>query len=257
MKLNLCFLSAAALVSAATAAGPARVNLGTAGDFVILAKSGISNVPKSAITGDIGVSPIAATAITGFSLTMDSTTTFSTSDQITGSAYAASYTSPTPTKMTAAIGDMEAAYTDAAGRTNPDFNEFGAGAIGGQTLAPGLYKWTTSVNIPSNGVTFSGTEDDIFILQISGDLIVAAGNEVTLTGGVKPENIFWQVAGTVEVGAGSHMEGIIMGRMGANFLSGSSLNGRVLAQTACTLVGNTITQPAVTRRSLRGNTLSY
>ena len=104
------------------------VNLGTAGSFAILSKSGISTVPTSRVTGDIGVSPIARIAITGFSETMDSTNTFSTSTQVVGKIYAADYTPPTPSNMTTAVSDMEIAYTDAAGRTLPDFTEKYAGA---------------------------------------------------------------------------------------------------------------------------------
>jgi len=122
------------------AAGPATVNLGSAGNFVILAKSGISTTGSTAITGDIGVSPITATAITGFGLIMDSSNTFSTSALVTGKVYAADYAAPPPATMTTAINDMETAYTDAAGRTSPTATELGAGNIGGMTLAPGLYK---------------------------------------------------------------------------------------------------------------------
>lgn len=86
-----------AVFSIATfAAGPATVNLGSAGDFVTLAKSGISTTGSTSIVGDIGVSPISATAMTGFGLTMDSSNTFSTSALLTGKAYAADYTAPTP-----------------------------------------------------------------------------------------------------------------------------------------------------------------
>ena len=112
------------------------VNLGTAGDYAILAKSGISTVPTSAITGDLGVSPAAATYITGFSLTADATNVFSTSPQVTGKVYAADYAPPTPSNLTTAVGDMQLAFTDAAGRA-PDVTELGAGNIGGMTLARG------------------------------------------------------------------------------------------------------------------------
>merc|ERR1712195_120497 len=101
------------------------VNLGTAGDFVGLTK----------VTGNMGTSPIAAAALTGFDLIMDSTNTHSTSTLVTEKVYAASYTSPTPSKMTTAISDMETAYTDAAGRVNPDELDLGAGTIEGKTLA--------------------------------------------------------------------------------------------------------------------------
>src|SRR5208282_2571338 len=90
------------------------VDLGSATNFVILAKSGISTVPTSAVTGNLGVSPAAATFITGFSLTADPTNVFSTSAQVTGKIYAADYATPTPANLTAAIGDMQLAFTNAA-----------------------------------------------------------------------------------------------------------------------------------------------
>ena len=105
------------------------VNLGTADDFAILSKSGVSTTGVTSVAGDVGTSPIEATAMTGFSLILDSSTTFSTSSLVTGKLYAASYTSPTPSKMTTAISDMAIAYTDAAGRTTPDKIELGAGNI--------------------------------------------------------------------------------------------------------------------------------
>jgi hypothetical protein len=132
-------------MTARAASNQAPVNLGKAASFVILSKSGITNVPSSKITGDLGVSPIAATAITGFALVADKTNTFSTSPQVTGKIYAASYASPTPANLTTAVSNMEAAYTDAAGRKNPNFTELYAGDISGKTLVPGLYKWGTGV----------------------------------------------------------------------------------------------------------------
>ncbi len=70
------------------AGSPLAVNLGRAANYAVLAKSGISTVPTSTITGDLGLSPSAATYITGFSLTADSTNVFSTSPQVTGHVYA-------------------------------------------------------------------------------------------------------------------------------------------------------------------------
>jgi hypothetical protein len=74
--------------------------LGAAGNYAILAKSAVSNVPTSAITGHVGLSPAAASFITGFSLTLDAGGTYSTSPQVTGNVYAADYTSPTPSNLT-------------------------------------------------------------------------------------------------------------------------------------------------------------
>jgi len=124
---------------------PAPVNLGTAGDFVIIAKTEISTTGTTQITGDIGISPSAATYITGFGLIMDASGTFSTSSLITGKVYASDYTSSTPTKMTTAISNMETAYTNAAGRTLPDYTELYTGNLTGKTLTHGLYNWVVEL----------------------------------------------------------------------------------------------------------------
>jgi hypothetical protein len=223
-------------------AAQAAVNLGTAGNFVILAKSGISTVPTSAVTGDIGVSPIDSTAITGFSLIHSTGSAFATAAQITGTAYASDYGAPTPANLTAAIGDMQTAYTDAAGRATPDFTELGAGQIGGLTLVPGLYKWGTDVLI-STDVTLNGSPNDVWIFQIAGKLIQANGSKVILTGGALAKNVFWQSFGVVSLGSTAHFEGVIMAKTSITLGTGASVNGRLLAQTAVTLNGNTVTIP--------------
>jgi hypothetical protein len=252
MKLNLLLLSAAALVNAATANLVVEtidtINLGTAANYAILAKTGISTVPASSINGNIAVSPIAATAVTGFDLIMDSTNQFSTSTQVNngGKVYAADYTSPTPSDLTTAVSDMETAYTDAAGRTNNDGNKvnLGGGDIGGQTLVSGVYTFDRDINIFAD-VTFSGTSSSVFILQTSGNVVQAANVDVLLSGGVLAKNIFWQVAGTVTVGAGGHMEGVLLVKTAVTFITESTLNGRVLAQTACTLQSAGIVEAVV------------
>jgi len=224
------------------AAGPAPVDLGTAGNFVILAKSGISTVPNSAVTGDIGVSPIASGGITGFSETMDGTGTFSTSTQVTGKLYAADYTSPTPSNLGTAVLDMQAAYVDAAGRA-ADFTELGTGNIGGMTLPPATYKWSTGVSIPTD-VTLKGGPNDVWIFQVAKGITQAFGTKVILTGGALAKNVFWQVAGVVALDPRAHMEGIVLSKTAITLATNATVNGRLLAQTAVTLQMNTVTQPA-------------
>ena len=229
--------------SAVASRGPSPVLLGLAGDYVILAKSGIDTVPTSAVTGDIGVSPIDSTAITGFSLTLDASNQFATSDQVNGQARASDYAVPSPSNLTTAVSAMETAYTDAAGRAIPDFTELGAGEIGGLTLAPGLYKWGTNLSI-STDVTLDGGPNDVWILQIAGDVTQASGTRVNLSGGALPQNIFWQTFGQAMVGTTAHFEGIVLCQTAIVLETGASVNGRLLAQTAVTLDQNTVTQPA-------------
>ena len=227
------------------AKGPAPVLLGTAGNYVVLAKAAISSVPTvpvtATITGDIAVSPAAESFITGFGLT--DATGYATSPQVVGKVYAADQADPTPINLTTAVGNMEAAYTDAAGRTTPDFNELLTGHIGGQTLAPGLYKWTSSVDILTD-VTISGGPNDTWIFQTTGDLTQADNMKVILAGGALAKNIWWQVAGKASVGAGAHFEGVLLCKTDVTLVTGASMNGRLLSQTAVALQKATVVQPA-------------
>lgn len=217
----------------------ALIDLGTAGNFAILAKTGISTTAGSSVVGDIGASPIAATGITGFGLTMDSSGTFSTSSLVTGKVYAADYAPPTPNDMATAISDMETAYTTAAGLP-ADFTELGAGNISGMTIPPGVYKWSTGVTIPTD-VTLSGAADDFWIFQIAGTLDIASATKVLLSGGAQASNIFWQVADITTLGTTSHFEGIILDQTLISMLTDATLNGKALAQTAVTLQSNYVT----------------
>jgi Ice-binding-like/Secretion system C-terminal sorting domain len=222
------------------------VNLGTAGNYVILAKTGVSTTGTTAVTGNIGLSPAAASFITGFSLIADATNAFATSSLVTGKVYASNYATPTPTNLTTAIGDMATAYTNAAGRTPTPSGAFlnvGAGEIGGQTLAPGLYKWTTGVTI-STDVTLNGGANDVWIFQIAGNLSEANGKKISI-GSAQAKNIFWQVAGQVTVGTTADFKGVILCQTLVALNNGATLEGRALAQTAVTLDADAVTDPGV------------
>jgi hypothetical protein len=225
----------------AGALGLAPVQLGDAGNYAVLAQSAISNVPTSAITGKLGLSPAAASYITGFVLTRAGE--MWTSPEIVGGAFAADNDPNTPANLTSAVADMGAAYDDAAGRPTPGFVNLGDGAIGGRTLAPGLYNWTSAVSIPAD-VTLAGGSSDVWIFQIAGDLTMDAAQRMTLSGGAQAKNIVWQVAGEVDIGSASHAEGIVLSKTAIHMGTGASINGRLLAQTAVTLASTTVTEPA-------------
>ena len=215
------------------------VKLGRAGTFAILSKTGITDVAPSAISGDAGASPITGAAIH-----------LTCAEMAIGTIYSANAAGPLPCRVTAAtllttaIADMETGYTDAAGRTLPDFVNLGAGRIGGLTLAPGLYKWTTGVNIPSD-VTIKGSSDSVWIFQIAGNLTQASATNVILKGGALRKNIFWQVAGAVAIGTTAHFEGNILGKTKIAVKTGASVNGRLMAQTAVTLQQNAVKRPGL------------
>jgi len=223
-------------VTTATTSVLPVVDLGLAGNFAILSKTGVTDVYKSTVTGDVGSSPITGAAI------------LLTCPEVLGTIYSVDAAGPLPSSvnnpsmLSTAVSNMEAAYTDAAGRINPDFLNLGAGSIGGLTLTPGLYKWTSALIIPTD-VTISGGPDDVFIFQVDGTLIMSSAVHVILTGGVQAKNIFWQTAGAVTFGTTSHFEGNILGKTGINMQTGATINGRMLAQTAVTLEMNTITKP--------------
>jgi hypothetical protein len=220
-------------------------NLASAGSYVLLAKTGITNVTGSAISGgNLGVSPYAASTITGFAMTADSTNVFSTSTSVIapGKIYAANYAVPTPSNLTAAVLSMQAAYTDAAGRTPPDHLNLSSGNLGGLTLAPGLYTWGSTVTIPSD-VTISGGANDVWIFQIANDVDISAAKHVILGGAAQAKNIFWQVAGKVTIHANAHFEGVILCKTGITMQTSASLTGRALAQSLVAIDNNAITAP--------------
>lgn len=217
------------------------VDLGTAADFAILAKAAISSVPSSPVIGDIGISPAASSFITGFALSLDATNAFATSSQVTGKVFAADYAPPTPAKLTTAVLDMQLAFTEAAARA-PDVTELGAGDIGGLTLSPGVYAWGTGLLIPTD-VTLAGAASDVWVFQVAGDLLLSSGVQIGLSGGAQAENVFWQVAGLVDVGTTAHLEGVVLTQTAVTVHTGATVHGRLLAQTAVTLDGNAITQP--------------
>jgi hypothetical protein len=246
-----------------TASGPAPVALGNAGNYALF-----SNVALTAdagavtrIIGDVGVGPGAtSTAITtGFTpLTPDAGGTYATSSIVTGKVYAYDFTSPTagyivnsptPDYVQSSSTDMDLAFNDAAGRTNPDGLDLGAGELGGLTLAPGLYKWTSGVNMAVNtSITLNGGPNDIWIMQVASALTTGADSKVILTGGAVPENVFWQIGTSLTVGATtgvpSGFTGIVLAGTTITIGNNATINGRLLAKTGITLDANAVTQPA-------------
>lgn len=248
----------------ALAAGPAPVNLLSAANFAILSETGITDTGShsSVITGNIGSSPITAAAMNGVFCSEISGTIYGVDAAYVGSGATTCFAGDpgvppvTPanankTLVDNAVADMMTAYNNAAAVTNPTATELGAGNIGGMTLAPGLYKWSTDVSIPTN-LTLSGGANDVWIFQIAGNLTLASagnlasGTHIVLTGGAQASNVFWQVGGGTgaTLGTYSTFNGTILSAKQVIVQTGAVLNGRALAQTQVTLDANPVTVPA-------------
>lgn len=226
----------------AVCAGAGCVDLGKAGNYVILAKTGVSTVPNSVVTGNVGLSPAARNFLTGWSLISEPTDTSFSSAQVVapGRLFAADNVGGTTSAdLGIAVGDMQTAYTTAnggpAGAACP-----GAGNFGGLSLVAGVYDCPGAVGIATD-VTLTGP--GVFVFRIAGTLTQAAATHVNLSGGALPQNVFWVVAQGVDIGTTALMQGVILGQTLINLQANAVENGRLLAQAAVTLNQDTVTQP--------------
>lgn len=247
--------------------GAGCVDLKTAGNYVILDQATVTFTPIATITttptitGNIGLSPAAASFITGFALKADATNVFSTSTHVTGKVYAANYAVPTPSNLTTAVGDENAAYGFAAAKATSggglqqacpgltgamsDANDAqtAGGAFPATGLPAGVYKCGgTNITIPGT-LTLHGSATDVWVFQTAGTLAQSNAINVLLTGGALPQNVFWQVAGGVLIQGNAHMEGVVLSATNIQLITGASVKGRLLAKTGVLMDSNTVTQP--------------
>jgi hypothetical protein len=206
--------------TAGSAAGQAPVALGSATTFAVLGGSTVTNAGLSIVNGDLGLSP--GTAVTGFPPGV-----------INGATHAGD-----PVAAQAQV-DLTAAYNDAAGRTVGAITV--AGNLGGQTLVPGLYKSTSTLEISSGDLTLDaqGDANAVFIFQMGTTFTSTIGRQIILAGGAKAANIFWQVGSSATLGTNSVFKGNILALASITVTTGAAVEGRLLARTgAVTLDAN-------------------
>jgi hypothetical protein len=225
------FITALAVLTTQTsafAAGPEPVYLGAAAPFTILAGAAVTSTGGGLINGDVGASPISGAAI-GV-----------TQAQVSGTIYAVDAAGPSgsvisPKILSAAMGDLTAAFNDAAGRSPTPSGPFlnpGAGNLGGLNLAAGLYKFTGTALITGSDLTLTGGPDDVWIFQIAADLQVGTTVHVILAGGAQARNIFWQVGTSAVIGTFSVFKGTILANQSITMNTSSAMDGRALASIA-------------------------
>jgi ice-binding like protein len=216
---------AASLLFAETAsAAQPSVGLGTATSFAVLAGTTVTNTGPSDISGDVGVSP--GTAVTGFPPGTVRNGTIHSADDVAAQAQA----------------DLTTAYDDAAGRT-PAADA--SGDLGGQTLAPGVYKAASAMQLTGT-VTLDGQDDPgaVFIFQAGSTLITASNSTVALIRGARSCNVFWQVGSSATLGTDTTFVGTVMALTSATVQTRTTVDGRVLARNGqVSLDSNVITRP--------------
>jgi Ice-binding-like len=200
------------------------INLGTAGNFAVLAGTTVTNTGPSVIDGgDVGVSP--GSAVTGFPPgTVVPPFTIHAADSVALHAQ----------------NDLTTAYNAAAALTPVVLT----GDLGGRTLKPGVYSF-------SAGLTGVLTLDDQgdpnaqFVFQTKSTLITASGSSVvTINGGSMPGcDVFWQVGSSATLGTTTAFEGHILALTSITLDNGATiLDGSALARNgAVTLDSNNIT----------------
>lgn len=219
------------------------IDLGKAGQFVILAKKTINNESESRITGRTGEG--SATDVTKSEKTKEEmafadSVRKSTSDEVM--IWQSNQSDTASTDVSEAIKDMMSAHSDALLQSGNDATSQMNESLHTAELTSGIREWSDSLNIESD-VTLSGSADDVWVFKIGNNLNVNENTVFTLTDGARADNIFWIVEGEVTIGKDANFEGIILSMNDITLEKGAKLNGRMFSQTSITLDDNTITEP--------------
>jgi hypothetical protein len=234
-------LLSTAFPGVASATTPVQLN--TAAPFAVLAGTAVTDVPTSAITGDVGLSPAAGSNYAGL-----------TQAEVTGTIYAADATGPAgavdnPGLLTQAKNDLTTAFVSAAGEVPTTTYVTGDNQLGGKTLTPGVYAFghaTTANLTAASPLVLNGNGDPgaLFVFKASSDLVTASNSVVQLENGAQACNVYWVVGSSATLATSSTFVGTLMALTSATLATGATVQGRILARNgAVTLDANVITTP--------------
>lgn len=255
------------------------IELGTAGQFVILAKTDINNRSGSNITGQTGEGSVSDN--NNKEKAFADSVRQSTNDRV--AVWQRNESDTTSADVTEALEDMLSAYNSVPSQNgdralNGDEREYDFDQnrdqerrqdrdqdmrqdrdqdgqqdrddvtthqddhIPAEDLEPGVHQWSNALNVHSD-FTLSGSENDVWIFKVGGDLTIDEDFVLTLSDGAHADNIFWYVEGEVTIGKNAEFEGIILSMNDITLENGAKLNGRMFSQASITLDDNTITEP--------------
>lgn len=209
------------------------VDLGTAGDFAILAGSAITDAGVASVinTGDVGVYPGTSNGLLAGQVIEGMIRARPSDDGL----------------LLQAQNDLTTAYVDAGNRPVPGANNFGVvdNQLGGKTLLPGVYSFghAATANLIGTLTLDPGADlDPVWVFLASADLIVQSGSSVVLMDGATSCDVFWWVGSSATIGTNSEFVGNIMADQSIALQTGATLEGRALARIAAvTLDHNTVT----------------
>ncbi len=202
-------------------------SLGSAQSFAVLGATTVTNTGPSVIRGALGLSPGAASSITGFPPGL----VFGTTNAADGVALAAQNSTTT-------------LYTNLAGQpVTADLTGQVLGTGGTVlTLTPGVYSFSTSAQL-TGALTLNagGNPNAVWVFQIGSTLTTASGSSVVMSNGGSPCNVFWQVGSSATLGTTTSFLGNIVALTSITLNTGATVTGRTLARNgAVTLDTNTI-----------------
>jgi hypothetical protein len=201
----------------------AQISLGTAASFGVLAGSTVTNTGASVIAGNLGVSP--GSSVTGFPPgIVTPPSTIHAADAVAAQAQS----------------DLTTAYNAIAG--TPTGTDLTGMDLGGLTLTPGVYGFSTSAQLTGTlTLNALGNPSAVFIFKIGSTLTTASNSSVLVINGGSSCNVFWQVGSSATLGTTTAFAGNILALTSITLTTGANVSGRMLARNgAVTLDSNSI-----------------
>jgi hypothetical protein len=222
--------------------GPLGVDLKSVARFGIIAGVGVSNDAGFSVINnmDVGIYPGVRSSITGFP----------PANVVNGAIYASDDIAPpgVPAMLLQAQNDLTAAYLFAEGAISPAPATV-SGDQGGKTLAPGIYKSTSTLLIQLGDLTLDaqGDVNAVWIFQVASAFttIGGAGGNVILTGGAQAKNVYWQTGSSATIGDYTSFKGNVLALQSITLNSYATATGRMLARNGSVVMTstNTINKP--------------